>query len=255
MEPPLSSVSTTAIWPATTATIRSGWPLVSVWLGFSPLSSDWRTFSSSPSRTALTIGFSVKASNCATAGVARVARAAARKLRRIMRCPSFLLVARRAVARLDAIPDLGFQRHAVEAVDLLQAGRRGDVDLGEIVSDHVDADEEQPEPRQLGSYDLADLEVALGERTLHRLAANMHVGARLALGRHAVDDAGRLAVDQDDALVALAHLGQVALGDQGLAASLREQLEQRVQVLIVRLDAEHPRAAVTEQRLDGAVRL
>jgi hypothetical protein len=35
----------------------------------------------------------------------------------------------------------------------------------------------------------------------------MHVGARFALGRHAVDGADRLAVDQDDALVALAYLG------------------------------------------------
>src|SRR5262249_11532102 len=157
------------------------------------------------------------------------------KLRRIMRLLSILWhtcslrtggnAARRAVTRLDAIPDLRLQRHTVEAVDLLQAGGRGDVDLGEPVADHVDADEYNAEPRQLRADRVADLAVALGEFGLHRLAADMHVGARLALGGHAVDDADRLAVDQDDALVALAHLGKVALGDQRLAASLREHLE------------------------------
>src|SRR5258708_34613459 len=130
MEPPLSSVSTTASWPAITATISSGWPLVSIWLGFSPLSSAWRTFSSSPSRTALTIGFSVKLSNCANAGATGRANVRAKNVRRIMRYPILVLVATRSlITRLDAIPDLGLQRHAVEAVDLLPAGRHGDVDL------------------------------------------------------------------------------------------------------------------------------
>ncbi len=58
-------------------------------------------------------------------------------------------------------------------------------------------------------------------------AADMHVGARLVFGRHAVDGADRLAIDEDDALVALAHLGQVALHDKGLAEALLEQLDQR----------------------------
>jgi hypothetical protein len=39
-------------------------------------------------------------------------------------------------------------------------------------------------------------------------------------GRHPVDGAGGLAVDQDDALVALAHLRQVALHDDRLAVEL-----------------------------------
>src|SRR5882672_4114361 len=264
MAPPLSSVSTTASWPAITAIIRSGWPLVSIWLGFSPLSSAWRTFSSSPSRTALTIGFSVKPSNCANAGAAGRASVRAKNVRRIMRSPILFLVAtrsfrargvaaRRAVTRLDAIPDLGLQRHPVEPVDLLQAGRRGDVDLGEPVADHVDADEDHAEPRQFRSDGVADLAVALAELGLHRFAADMHVGARLAFGRHAIDDADRLAVDQDDALVALAHLGKIALGDQRLAAALREHLEQRGEILVVGPDAEHARAAIAEQRLQDDV--
>src|SRR5258707_14855709 len=41
-------------------------------------------------------------------------------------------------AALDGVPDVALQRDAIEAVDLLQAGRRGDVDLGQVVADHVD---------------------------------------------------------------------------------------------------------------------
>ena len=47
--------------------------------------------------------------------------------------------------------------------------------------------------------------------------AHMHVGARLALGGNAVEPGHRLAIDQNDALVALAHLGQIALDHEGLA--------------------------------------
>src|SRR5260370_1226475 len=36
MAPPFSSVSTTAVCPASTATLRSGWPDMSILLGFSP---------------------------------------------------------------------------------------------------------------------------------------------------------------------------------------------------------------------------
>ena len=45
---------------------------------------------------------------------------------------------------LDGVPDIGFQLGAVKMVDLLQAGGRSDVDFGHVVTDHVDADEDQP---------------------------------------------------------------------------------------------------------------
>ena len=81
----------------------------------------------------------------------------------------------------------------------------------------------------------------------------MHVGARLAIRRHAVDDAGRLAVDQDDALVALAHLRQVALDDERLAEGAFEHFEQRDQVLVAAGDAEDAGAAIAVERLDDDV--
>src|SRR5690606_41857257 len=43
----------------------------------------------------------------------------------------------------DGVPDEGGEVAAAEALDLLNARGRGDVDLGEPVADHVDADEDQ----------------------------------------------------------------------------------------------------------------
>src|SRR5258708_13330385 len=144
------------------------------------------------------------------------------------------LPARFLETHLDSIPDLRFQRDAVETVDLLPAGRRGDVDTGEIAADHVDADEQQAASGELRPDDLAQFPVALAERVLHRHAADMHVRTRFALGRHAVDDADGLAVDQDDALVALAHLRKVPLSDHGLAAARGEHLEHEIDFPLLR---------------------
>src|SRR5688572_10259328 len=49
----------------------------------------------------------------------------------------------RRVACLDRVPDARGEVDPVEAVDLLDARRRGDVDLGEVLADHVDADEDE----------------------------------------------------------------------------------------------------------------
>ncbi len=81
----------------------------------------------------------------------------------------------------------------------------------------------------------------------------MKIGARLALGGDAQHRADRLALDQDDALVADAHLRQVALHDQRLAIEQGEHLKKRVEVLVAGLDAEDAGAAIAEQRLDDDV--
>jgi|SRR5580658_8821873 hypothetical protein len=45
--------------------------------------------------------------------------------------------------RLDCVPDHGGDVRAAEALDDADAGRRGDVDLGKIAVDHVDARKQQ----------------------------------------------------------------------------------------------------------------
>src|SRR5437660_3987275 len=46
--------------------------------------------------------------------------------------------------RLDRVPDRRREIDAVEPGDLLDAGRRGHVDLGHVIADDVDADKYQP---------------------------------------------------------------------------------------------------------------
>src|SRR5690606_37432960 len=84
-------------------------------------------------------------------------------------------------------------------------------------------------------------------------AAGMHVGTRLALGGNAVEAGDRLAVDEDDALVALAHLRQVALYHERLAIVLLEQLDQRRKVGVTVLDMKDAGAAIAVERLQDDV--
>src|SRR5258708_15715851 len=154
---------------------------------------------------------------------------------------------------LDRIPDERLQSAPVEPVDLTNAGRRGHVDLGQIVADDVDADEEQALPAQRRTDRRTDLAFAPGQSALHRGAADMQIGARLALGRHPQYRADRLALDEDDALVAGPHLGAINLHDQRPAIEQGGHLEQRLEILVFRAGAEAGGASIAEQGLDDDV--
>src|SRR3546814_16612800 len=62
----------------------------------------------------------------------------------------------RSELRLDGVPQHRRHVDAVEARQLLDAGRRGDVDLSEVVADDVDADEPLAALPQLRAARLAD---------------------------------------------------------------------------------------------------
>ena len=110
-------------------------------------------------------------------------------------------------------------------------------------------------PRSLQGRPDAGADLLFARRQLGRLgaAADMHVGAAVVLGRHTVDGADRFAVDQDDALVALADVGQILLGDEGLAEHLAEHFQQRGQVAVVAGRMEHAGAAIAVERLQDDV--
>ena len=81
----------------------------------------------------------------------------------------------------------------------------------------------------------------------------MHVRTRLTLRRHTVDRAHRLAVHQNDSLIAHPHRRLIALEHQRLPRSGEMHLQQRTQIFVIRPDAEHPGPAGPEQRLDDNV--
>src|SRR6185312_825792 len=104
--------------------------------------------------------------------------------------------------RLDAVPDRLLDLHPVESRDLLQTRGRGDVDLGEVIANHVDPNKNHPLVPQGRPDRLADFPVPRGQRRCLRPSADMHVRPCLALGRNTVHGTHRHAVDQDDPLVA-----------------------------------------------------
>jgi hypothetical protein len=134
---------------------------------------------------------------------------------------------------LDLVPD---QRRDVGAAEILHradAGRRGDVDLGEEAVDHVDADKQQAALAQRRPEPGADFALAVAQVGGLGHAAAHHVGAQIVRRRHAVDRAGEFAVDQDDALVAVLHFGQEFLHHPGLAEHHREQIVQRAEIHVL----------------------
>src|SRR5579864_7339533 len=156
-------------------------------------------------------------------------------------------------ALFDRVPNPLFERRTVQAVDFLDSGRRGDVDFGEIVADHIDANENQAFRPEGGPDRGANIALATANLGLNRLAADMEIGARLPLRRHAQHRADRLAIDEDDALVALSNLGQIALHYDRLAVERGEALQERVEILVVLLDPKNAGAAIAEKRLQDDV--
>ena len=150
---------------------------------------------------------------------------------------------------LDLVPDQRRDVRPAEIPDRADAGRRGDVDLGEPAADHVDADEQQAALAQRRADGRADLALARRQLGVLRRAAAHHVGAKVVGGRHAVHRAGVFAVDQDDALVAVAHLGKEFLDHPGLAKGRGEHVVERAEVEVVPGQAEHRAAAVAVERL------
>src|SRR5690606_5361532 len=156
-------------------------------------------------------------------------------------------------ALFDSVPDHHRNIGPAEALDLANAGGRGDVDLGEVIANHVDADKDHVAFFERRGDGGADFQFTRGQRAQLRTAADMHVGPRLAIGRNAVETGNRLAIDDDDPLVALAHVGQVFLDHEGFAIILLEQFQEADQIVVALLDEEYPGPAIAVERLDDDV--
>src|SRR5437867_12459194 len=138
--------------------------------------------------------------------------------------------------------------------DFPEAGRAGDVDLGEPVPDHVQADEKQPLARELRPERVRDFQVSPRERLRDPGAAGGEVAARLArLGDARKAMRHGFPRDQQDALVAFANLRDVALRHHRLFAVPREGLDDDVAVRVAVGDAEHRLAAHAVQGLQHHV--
>ena len=116
-------------------------------------------------------------------------------------------------------------------------------------ADHVDADEVEAVALEPRLEPLDDAPVVVVERGLLRPATDVEVRTRLALGGHAHHGAERLTVEQQDALVAATHLGQIALRHREARAEARRLLEHREQVPVVAPHVEDALAAAPTEGL------
>ncbi len=107
-----------------------------------------------------------------------------------------------------------------------------------------EADEAEPAGEELGREALADLAVARVERGALGAPARRQVAAEVGAARDAQDGAERLAVEQQDALVAAAALRRPRLGDDRERAAVRRRLQDRGEVGARGAEAEDAAAAV-----------
>src|SRR3989442_9858250 len=138
--------------------------------------------------------------------------------------------------------------------DFPEAGRAGDVDLGEPVPDHVQADEEQPLARELRPERVRDFQVSPRKGLCDAGAPGGEVAARLArLGDARKAMRYGFPRDQQDALVALADLRDVALRHDRFCAVANQRFDDDVAVGIARGDAKHRLPAHSVERLEHHV--
>src|SRR5690242_7158469 len=104
----------------------------------------------------------------------------------------------------DYVHELGTDIEPVKLVEFPHARRTRDVDLRQIIADHVETDEQQAAAAQRRRHLRADPAVALAQRYPDAGAAGGEIAAGFAgLGNAGEGVGDRLAVDQQDALVAV----------------------------------------------------
>ena len=143
----------------------------------------------------------------------------------------------------DSLPSMAshssfFDMNAIKAVNFLDTGRRSDVDLGQMSRrSHRYRRRSARVPPAPGLF-VHKFRVRAPSVLFLCTAAGMKIGPGVAFDRDSRDATRWHTVNQDDALVALAYLRQIALDYECFAILMFEHLEQGAEVLVVRLPGE-----------------
>ena len=147
----------------------------------------------------------------------------------------------------DVQPELGVQ--------LAHASRGGDVYFRQVVTDHIQSDEQQPAAAQLGRHLLDDPAVPGRQRHAFAAAASGEIATELVALRNACEGPGHgLAVDDQDALVTRTDLRDVflrdgQLGADAMAVAAEQGFQHRVEIAVTMPDAKDAPPAHAIQRL------
>ena len=129
----------------------------------------------------------------------------------------------------------------------------GDVNLGQIVTDDINADKNLAVLAQQRPDGGTNFEITRGQPHLFRPPTRMHIRPGFPRLRHPVDRAHRVAVNQNDPFVTVGHVRQKLLHDQRLAVDAGKHLMQRRQIAVVRVQPEHPRPAIAVKRFQDDI--
>ena len=136
-------------------------------------------------------------------------------------------------------------------IQFTYAGRAGDIDLGEVVADHVQPHEQQTLVAHIGADFGGNGTVGVGQRPAHAAPAGGQIASEFAFGGHPCQCVvHRFAVDQQDALVAIGDRWQIGLGQGVARAVLGEYFQHHAGIAVAGLDAKDARAAHAVERLD-----
>ncbi len=155
---------------------------------------------------------------------------------------------------LDGIHQHAGDVHVESRFNLANAGRAGDVNLGQPIADDVETDEDEPLLFQRRAHRAGDGPVGLAQGARLATAAGRQVATGLPLGRNAGQAVGhRLTVHHQHPLVAILDGGQIGLRHAELAAVLGEGFDDDADVGVIFLHAEDGGAAHAVQRLEDDV--
>ena len=121
------------------------------------------------------------------------------------------------------INNLSLQAGLVEPINFLHPGWAGDIDLGQVVANDVEADEIQPVPLEKRSNGSTDLLIAVGYIRLDAGSTHMDIAPIFIGPRHPQGTADGFTVQGDETFVALTDFRDILLGNDGLATVLGQR--------------------------------
>lgn len=159
-------------------------------------------------------------------------------------------LASRSAPILDPPDDVVADSTPEKGRKLSDPGGARHVDFRQFATNEIEADEMEAIGGQSGT-DIGD-ELALVGIELRRLDRAAHVDVRpeLAFRRNAQDGAERSSTEEEDPLVAAAHLGKVLLHHRELGPLVRQQIDDRPGVRVAPRHGEHPEPTGAGERLD-----
>src|SRR5690554_4541954 len=154
----------------------------------------------------------------------------------------------------DAVHQFSTDIGAVGRVNFANAGRAGDVDLGQVITDHVQTDKQQPAAAQLRTYLGRNPAIALTQRACLTAPTGGEIAAGFTGLRNPRQAVGyRLAIDHQDALVAVLDLRQITLRHDLLLAMQGKGFDDHADIRVILANPEDHGAAHAIQRLENHV--